>query len=169
MSIQKVEWMEKKNEDWIIATLKSENGVALEEVSINRKNKKGEVFPKFDEIVAGADVEGELWQSSAGKWYLFAPKAVKMAVGGAYKGQMMEKAMDKKNESIARFQGDKELSIKIASTFSQSVALAIAEFQANRQTSVGGPSLEVLQKKWRDYCWTHYDFNESVEVPPFNN
>ncbi len=160
----KIDWYEKKGEDWVILAL-SDGENSYKDVSVNRKNKKGEIFPNFDQIANGGEVEGKLWTSGAGKLYLFAPEAPKMASGSSYRGKAMEVAMDKKNDSIARFQGDKEMSIKVASTFSQSVALAIAEFQANRQLSATGPSLEQLQKKWREYLWLEYD-KSNTDFPP---
>ena len=44
-----IKWCEKKNEDWIVATLVV-NGSDVTDVSINRKDKKtGKDFPGFDE------------------------------------------------------------------------------------------------------------------------
>lgn len=70
----KVNWMAKKSEDWIVAALIDEGGTEFKEVSINRTNKKGEVFPNFDGIMPGTEIEGNMWTSDAGKHYLFAPK-----------------------------------------------------------------------------------------------
>ena len=104
-----VEWLETKNADWRMATL-SEGGQQITEVSINRKNKKGEIFPNFDGITLGATIEGELWRSPAGKAYLFAPREGTPRASGTgikaaqeRKAVMIEKAQDRKSESIAYF------------------------------------------------------------------
>lgn len=72
--------VESKNADWKVIQILNAAGELVENVSVNRTNKKGEVFPKFDEIAVGASVEGQLWQSPAGKIYLFAPKEQKKQV-----------------------------------------------------------------------------------------
>ena len=110
----KVEWCENKSPDWKIATL-NDGSAMITEVSINRNDKKtGKVaFEKFDDIMPGFDVEGELWKSPAGKNYLFAPRPQSAPrTGGAgvgikaaqeRKAEMIEKAQDRKSESIAYF------------------------------------------------------------------
>ena len=63
-----------RNADWKVVSILNAAGDIVENVSVNRTNKKGEVFPGFDDIAVGASVEGQMWQSPAGKLYLFAPK-----------------------------------------------------------------------------------------------
>lgn len=70
----KVVKAESKTSDWKVITILNAAGELVEEISVNRTNKKGEVFPDFDEILAGSNIEGQLWQSPKGKLYLFAPK-----------------------------------------------------------------------------------------------
>lgn len=77
----KIEWTENKSSNWKVCTVMNESGATIENVSVNRKNKKGETFPNFDDIAPGREVEGDLWQSPAGKWYLFAPKAKGQGMG----------------------------------------------------------------------------------------
>lgn len=74
MATYRVDWSEKKNNDWVLASLLDETGNKLSEVSINRTSKKGEIFPNFDEIRPGAEIKGELWTSTANKNYLFPPR-----------------------------------------------------------------------------------------------
>ena len=66
-----------KTKDWKVVSILNAAGEIVENISVNRTNKKGEVFPNFDAITVGASVEGQLWQSSTGKIYLFAPKETK--------------------------------------------------------------------------------------------
>jgi len=109
-----IEWCEKKNADWIKATLKEGNQV-IQDVSINRLDKKtGKVaFEKFDEIMPGGTIEGELWRSDKGACYLFAPRPQSAPKVGGFGGGvkaaqerkevMIEKAQERKSDSIAYF------------------------------------------------------------------
>lgn len=105
----KIEWCEKKNPDWIMATVTDLRGEQTENVSVNRTNKKGEVFPDFDKIMTGHTIEAELWISGTNKAYLFAPKA---KTGGNRPN--MDRIMDKKAGNIAEAQTRKEQSISEA-------------------------------------------------------
>lgn len=69
--------IEKKNNDWYVLSVVNGAGDLVENISVNRTNKKGENFPGFDEIREGEKVEGTLWESPANKLYLFAPKGSK--------------------------------------------------------------------------------------------
>lgn len=66
--------VQNKSKDWKVVTILNAAGDLMENISVNRTNKKGETFPNFDDIQTGASVEGTLWESPAGKTYLFAPK-----------------------------------------------------------------------------------------------
>lgn len=83
--------LEKKNTDWIVASLVDAAGDVHENVSINKVSKKGDIFPNFDTLAKDQKVEGRLWKSDSDKLYLFAPK------GGAkapFKQTPYEKAQD---------------------------------------------------------------------------
>ncbi len=123
----KVEWVEVKAPDWKIASLTSIDGTFKETgVSINRTNKKGEVFPNFDGITPGAEIDGNPWKSSAGKWYLFAPEVITQKTFAAKpsgikamqerKSEMIEKSQDRKEESIAK-SGAQRDAVLIVTTF----------------------------------------------------
>lgn len=70
----KITAVQNKNNDWKVVEILNAAGDIVENISVNRTNKKGEVFPGFDDIQVGATIEGQMWQSPAGKLYLFAPK-----------------------------------------------------------------------------------------------
>lgn len=167
MAKHKINWCEKKGDDWVVATL--ESGEA--NVSINRTSKKGEAFPNFDGIAPGAEVEGELWQSAAGKWYLFPPKpqashgGPNRGNGGAYKAKMIEETMQKKEASIGRFQDSKEFSIKVSSTFRAAVDSALEEYRASANISLARPDVTALFRKWREFYWNEFDVIET-DYPP---
>ncbi len=139
-------WSEKKNNDWMVATLRNEAGIEYKDVSINRQNKKGEVFPLFDSVMTGHTIEGEYWETpDKSKKYLFPPKvATTRSFGGS---GAINKAMEKKDASIARFQDNKEFSIKESASMRDAVQLAIAE----RELQPVPEDLEVLIKKWRKF------------------
>ena len=70
----KVHKKENKSTDWKLLSITNAAGDLVEEVSANRIGKDGTVFPDFDDIDVGSTLEGKLWQSPKGKWYLFPPK-----------------------------------------------------------------------------------------------
>lgn len=73
----KVTKCDKKKSDWYVIEVINAAGEIVSDISVNRTNKKGEVFPNFDQIAVGATIEGQLWQNTAGKFYLFPPKEQK--------------------------------------------------------------------------------------------
>lgn len=172
MAKHKVTWLEKKNEDWVLVSLET----GQTEVSINRKSKKGEAFPGFDSLAPGVEVEGELWQSTAGKWYLFPPRpqtprgGVSRASGGASKSKAIEDAQIRKAEQIDKFQSSKEESIRLAGCQRDAVLLTQTMFGNNIWSD---PILSedekrnILKKeviKWRNWLYLDKEFNE---LPPF--
>lgn len=140
----RIEWTENKSKDWKICTVTKPDGTTTENVSVNRMNKKGEVFPNFDGIAPGADIEGELWRSDAGKWYLFAPKPKGEGLGTRpawvkpkadmtrvmeKKQESIEKNMDVKNEAI-KMAGAQRDAVLMVTTFYATQALSEEELQA---------------------------------------
>jgi len=162
MEKYKVDFMEKKNEDWIIASLSSPEA-SFPEVSINRKNKKGELFPNFDGIQASREVEGHIWSSPAGKVYLFAPSP-ENAARPTRSPSAINKAMDKKADNIALAQDNKEKGIMTSSTIRMAVDIALAE-SAGLPFDVGVFKGRV--KVWRDWLIAEWDNTKSA--PPFNS
>ncbi len=157
----KVEWVENKSPDWKIATLSNSEGNQKENVSINRVNKKGEVFPNFEGITPGAEIDGEAWQSDSGKWYLFAPKAEKTYK--TFQRKDMNAVMEKKAEHIAHAQDNKEQGIKVSSTMRMAVDIAAA-------SGIEGKTPVDIQnsiKLWRTWLWSEWD-KEDSDFPPFN-
>lgn len=166
----KINWLEVKSTEWTIVTLLDDNGVEYKDVSINKKSKKGEEFPNFENLQAGQDVEGELWTSSAGKHYLFPPKVVKTA-SGAYKQKMIEDTMIKKEASIAKFQATKEESIRLMSAERDAILL-VTTFYKDRwgQDPLLENELDSLIKKkcieFRDWFMLSHEWND---LPPFDD
>src|SRR3990167_4532288 len=156
----KIIWLEVKSPEWKIATL-SDDVAQYANTSINKVNKKGEVFPNFDEISNGGSVKGNLWQSPQGKYYLFAPKlnAGANKASGGYKTQVIEKAMERKDASIGKFQDNKEQSIKISSTMRDAVLLTIAE-KGDGVMTAEDMAENII--KWRKWLVNHW---EDADIP----
>lgn len=165
----KIDWLEVKNTEWTLVSLTGEDGKKIEEVSINKKSKKGELFPNFDNLASGQEVEGELWQSTAGKWYLFPPKQSKQGQGGAFKTQVIEEAQDTKRRDITHFQGEKEYSIRVSSSMNKAIELAIAEYSVESRVHVGLDKdyLEKAILRWREWIWMNWEVDEFKQYPPF--
>ena len=159
----KVNWLEVKSPEWKVATL-SDDQQQYANVSINKVNKKGEVFPGFDEITNGGTVKGNMWQSPKGAYYLFAPKLVVAGQSGAFKGQQIAKAQEKKAEYIATAQDNKNEGIKIASTISMAVNIVIATLK--NETIIDESVIKGQITKWRE--WLLAEWDNVNNAPPFN-
>jgi len=163
MAKLKINWLEKKANDWILANLLQEDGTEIKDVSINRTSKKGEVFPNFDGLAPSLDIEGELWQSPAGKNYLFPPKPkleapafIRQAGNSAFKAKQIEEAQVRTSGFVAKAQDNKEWGIKTASTMNKAIDLAIAE----------GKPEPITILKWREWVWNNWTV-EDDQYPPF--
>lgn len=157
----KIDWLEVKSPDWKIITITGE-GKQYNDVSVNKTSKKGEVFPNFDDMKAGDDIEGELWVSQAGKNYLFPPRVdnkPQTRSAGA-----ITKAMDKKAENIAVAQGNKEHGIMTSSTIRMAVDIALAE-TTGLPFDVGVFKSRV--REWRN--WFIAEWDNVGQAQPFNN
>lgn len=130
-------WNDKK---YIEATLKDESGTEFKVSAWN-----GEYEGK-DEI------ECELEKNDKGYWKFKKAKLEKPNFIKAKEAQM-EKAIERKESSIGKFQDNKEWSIKVASTMNKAVDLAIAEY--GNKTVLD--NLDEGIKKWRKWLWNNWD------------
>ncbi len=162
----KITFLVKKNEDWLVVG-GTEAGAEYHEVSINRLSKKGVAFPGFDDIKIDSDVQGRLWKSPANKWYLFPPDAEKPHYGAnnANKTAVMEKMMEKKEDSIKKFQNSKEDSIKLMAA--QRDAVLIVNTLMAKDMGVTWIDSEIKKEiiDWRNWFLLG-DFND---IPPFED
>ena len=159
MAKYKIEGLEKKNNDWLSLLLESG-----EEVSVSRVSKKGEIFPNFDNLVPGGEVEGELWQSQAGNWYLFPPKVNPMGTKPAWakKESTITKAMETKAQNIQTAQENRELGVKIASTMNKAIEIALAE---NGQSPIVAGDFQERVKYWRKWIYENWDKTDADYAP----
>lgn len=145
-----IEWLEvfKEGESngrpWKItkATFKDEEGHETTDVSTFEPITLGQV-------IKGAITKNEKYSNWEFKKAMEKPNFMK-------KGANIEKAMEKKEQSITKFQDNKEWSIKISSTMRDAVLLSIAE---------NNPTPERIQK-WRKWLLDNWDVEPS-DISPF--
>lgn len=143
-----VSWIENKGADWKVATLVGLDKVITENVSINRVNKKGEVFPNFDGVILGATIEAELWKSPTnGKAYLFPPRVVGTKGGGAN----IAKMMDKKTDSISKSMDRKEESIAMSSAMRDATLIVVNLYKELQDTDNKTEAIKETWREWRDF------------------
>lgn len=144
----------------------------LKEKSWNDKNYKsadlidsnGELFQVSawaGEFDGKETIECELEKNDKGYWKLVTPKKV---AGANFKAIQIEKTMEKKEQSISKFQDNKEFSIKVASTMRGAIDLAIAEYTKNPNSL---DNLDRLIEKWRKYLWENWEVDETEITSPF--
>lgn len=153
--IHKITGVTNKSNDWKLLTIEMGANSYQSDVSVNRTGKKGEVFPNFDAIAPGITVEGELWQSGQGKWYLFPPKVQKQG-NSNFKGQQIEKAMERKEQAIDTFQDKKNEAILRAGAFRDATLVSLASLRDQPF-----PSDEEYKAEWKK--WVKYFLQKGDE------
>lgn len=147
-----VEWCEVKKEGetngrpWKIMdlTLKDEEGVVTDKVST------------FDNVLPGSTIEGQIIKNDKGYLNFQSKKAEAKA---NFKTAQMEKVMERKEESISKFQDSKEWSIKLASSMGKAIDLALAEGEMNDE------SRKLAIKKWREWILNAWEVNPESIIP----
>ena len=157
-----ITFCEDKNPDWKIISVFGDNATTVD-VSVNRVNKKGETFPDFDIIKEGAEIDGQLWKSDAGKNYLFAPRP-ENAKAPMRSPAAITKAMDKKAENIEKAQDNKSLGIKVSATMGHAVNITIALLKG--QTVLDEGVTKKMITDWRKWLWENWD-KEDSDFDPF--
>lgn len=152
---------------YIIKTVEEKvtsTGKPMFKVTMTDESGKDENLNMFDPVKVGDTVEGETYTNDKGylnfKRKLEPPEFIKKSSG--YKEKIMEKAMERKENGIEKFQDNKEWSIKVASTMNKAVELAIAEIKDIKTLN----TLENDILKWREWLWNNWDV-ASDQYPPF--
>lgn len=127
--------------------------------TIWKKQKDGTDYPNFDTIIEGAEFEANAWTNpTSGKVSFFAPKLN----SGANRGQsgartaQITKAMEKKEQSIEKFQDNKEFSIKTSSTMRDAVLIVTARDFIKTATD---EEIEREITKWRNWLLKNWEVN----------
>lgn len=160
----KITKVEDKTKDWKVVDCENPTGEKTIGASVNRVNKKSEVFPAFDDIKVDARLNAELWVSPAGKAYLFAPKATSSG-GAKFNATGVSKLMEKKQEGIEKSQDKKESSIRTTSTLRMAHELALAVYEKDPMNLDTVKELILNLRKWYEANW---DFDVQSN-PPFGN
>ncbi len=139
------------------------NGRKWHITEMELEDPEGKVIEKvstFDSVMSGGTIEGTIEQGKYGMNFkkLEAPDFVKQNRGGAYKEKVIGEAMHRKEESIGKFQDNKDWSIKTSSTINKAVDLAVAEY---RDETSGRSDLPSLVLKWRKWLWNNWDVDLS--------
>lgn len=142
-----------KSKDWKIVSIEGVDGVSASDVSVNRVNKKNEIFPNFDLIQSGKTVEATLWMSPAGKAYLFAPAPFKSQNSASSGG--VKAAIAEKSKSIAIAQENKAEGIMLSSTIRMAVDIVVARGIAGEDIDTASIKAKILN--WRKWLVDNWD------------
>lgn len=117
-------------------------------------------FPALETLIVGAEIQGAIVIDGNYKNLVGAIDKPKGNL--AFKTAQIEKVMDRKEQSIGRFQDDKEWSIMISSTMRDAVSLAIAEIKDIKTLN----TLEQDILKWRQWLIENWSVDKT-DKPPF--
>ena len=123
-------------------TLIDETGVETEGVST------------FNTVKTGETIEGKIVTNEKGYLNFVAKETPKQVAGANFKSAQIEKTMERKEQSIGKFQDIKELSIKTSSTMRDAVILTVAE---RGEIPMSDEELSKMVIKWRKWLWNHFD------------
>lgn len=122
---------------------------------VDPEGKETEGVSTFESVMNGGTLEGKIVTNDKGYLNfikkLEAPAFIKQASNSAYKTQQIEKTMERKEQSIAKSQDNKEWGIKIASSMNKAVDVAIAENKDNITPE------DIL--RWRKWIWNNWDID----------
>lgn len=170
-------WIEVKKDGWKIASIKEviEGGQTINDVSINKVDKKGREFPNFDALAAGHMIAGNLWLSPVGKYTLFAPDpkpipAVRPAssassYGGGRPSGGIPAAQARKAEGIKEAQENKGKGIMVSAAMrdSTTITTTIVENSPEQFGFIEFQELFARVKAW--YLKTWKETEDAVDLP----
>lgn len=157
-STHEISWVENKG-TYLKCT--DTNGVSF---TINQVDKKGEKFPDYENIKAGAKVTGNIWTSEKGNTYLFAPKP---KIGYTPKPKAdIAKAQAVKAENIEHAQERKETSMVKMATARDATLLLIA-YHPELYTMPEQTRNQIIRNEWvKMRAWLSAELGD--ENVPFN-
>lgn len=119
-------------------------------------------YPNLAELVEGATVTAMIVIDGNYKNLVSAIEKPRGGAPSAFKTAQIEKVMDKKNESIGKFQDNKELSIKIASTMRMAVDIATSMKPEQWQAT----TMQEEIRFWRAWCYDEWDAPNKNPIYP---
>ncbi len=175
MMTYQVDWVENKQDDWKIATLKEvvEGGQTYENVSINKVTRDGRPFPGFENIAPGSVIAGNIWLSPKNqKWSLFPPDPVRSAAprpaaspsAAPTRGPAgIKAAQERKDQMIEKAQENKGKGMLIAAAFRDATLMLVN--MADYKTMTPDES-KMKHKALRDWYIAEYkDTEKTLDVP----
>lgn len=116
-------------------------------------------YPNQAELVEGAIITAGIVIDGNYRNLVSATEKPKTGQNGAFKAMQIEKTMERKETSIGKFQDNKELSIKMASTMRMAVDMTIAMAPEQREGT-----FEETIRKWRQWFILEWE-NMSTDKP----
>lgn len=169
-----VEWVETKREGWKVASLKEivEGGAQVNDVSINKTDNKGRVFPNFDAIMPGSTVAGNLWRSPTGKYTLFAPDppkpsagtptAMPRAAGSSYGGGRGAAAQERTTERVREAQENKGKGVMLSASFRDATQILINHPEYQTMTFEEAQAFHKRIRAWYVAEWKSDEKNQDI-------
>lgn len=117
-------------------------------------------WPDYANVSIGSTIEGTIEQN--GQYENIRSATQTARAGGAYKQKVIEESMQRKEASIGKFQDNKEWSIMTASSMTNAVNLAIAEYKDKNVLD----TLDQAVLKWRRFIIENWELDPK-DYPPF--
>lgn len=120
-------------------------------------------FPEFANIKIGSVLRGQLVEKGQYTNLLSETLAKgKFGASGGYKQKVIEETMQRKENSIGKFQDNKEFSIMVASSMNGAIALACAEYKDKTVLD----TLDQAVLKWRKFILDNWNIDPK-DIAPF--
>ena len=139
-------------------------GKPMKKLSLEGVAKKINIFsdfPHYAEIKEDSTIDAEIRKNDKGYDNLYSNE-IKPRGNSNFKSQQIEKAVERKEQGIARSQDNKDWSIRVSSTMNKAVDLAIAEIKDI--TTLNTLERDIL--KWREWLWRNWEVSDT-QYPPF--
>lgn len=148
-----------KGDDYKKVDVQKQDGSVVEGVSAFKFK-----YPNQAELVEGAEITAMIVIDGNYRNLVSATEKPSKGNFGAFKAQQIEKTMERKESSIGKFQDNKEFSIRVASTMSGAVQLAIAEYKDKTVLD----TLDQAVLKWRKFLWNNWEVDPK-DLDPLND
>jgi hypothetical protein len=154
LTIVKVVLANTKNGDpFRIVDVRKQDGTIVPKVSAFKFK-----FPNLESLVDGAEIEGAVVVDGQ---YKNLVASIEKKGNSNFKTAQIEKVMETKRQDISKFQDNKELSIKVASTLRMAVDVATSLTSEQMQTT----TMQEEITWWREWFWLEWD--RTGEIKPF--
>lgn len=146
-----------KGDDYKKVDLQKTDGSIIEGVSAFKFK-----YPNQAELVEGAEITAGVVIDGNYKNLVSGIEKPRNSQPSAFKQALVEKSMERKEQSISKFQDNKEFNIMVASTMSGAVQLAIAEYGDKTVLD----TLDQAVLKWRRFLLANWNVDPK-DIDPF--